>query len=46
MKINGWILALQEYDYEIFHVSGTSNILADSLTRVPRELLMKMEDEE
>jgi hypothetical protein len=45
-KINEWILRLQEFDYEIFHVSGKVNILADTLSRVPRELLIRLEEEE
>ena len=46
VKVNGWILSLQEFDYEIFHIAGTLNVVADSLSRVPRELLMRMEQEE
>lgn len=45
-KVNGWILSLQEFDYEIFYISGKTNILADSLSRVPRELICLMEEEE
>jgi hypothetical protein len=44
--VNGWILKLQEFDYEIFHIAGKLNVVADSLSRVPRELLMRMEQEE
>ena len=45
-KVNGWILSLQEFDYEIFHIAGTLNVVADSLSLVPHELLMQMEQEE
>jgi len=45
-KVNGWILKHQEFDYEIFHIAGKLNIVADSLSRVPRELLVRMEQEE
>jgi hypothetical protein len=45
-KINRWVLKLQEYDFEIYHVAGKTNILADSLSRVPRDLLLSMEAEE
>ena len=45
-KVNGWILSIQEFDYEIFHLPGKSNIIADCLSRVPKELLVKMEKEE
>jgi hypothetical protein len=45
-KVNGWILSLQEFDYEIFHIAGKTNVVADSLSRVPKELLLKMETEE
>ena len=45
-KINRWIFSLQEFDYEIFHISGKSNIVADRLSRIPKELLLKVEEEE
>jgi len=45
-KVNGWILKLQEFDYEIFHIAGKLNIVSDSLSRVPRKLLVRMEQEE
>jgi len=45
-KVNGWILKLQEFDYKIFHIAGKLNIVTDSLSRVPRELLVRMEQEE
>jgi len=45
-KINRWILKLQEFDYEIYHIPGKQNILADSLSRVPKDLLVAMEEEE
>jgi transposase InsO family protein len=44
--VNGWILSLQEFDYEIFHIAGKTNIVADALSRVPKDLLTKMEAEE
>jgi hypothetical protein len=44
-KVNGWILKLKEFDYEIFHIAGKLNVVADSLSRVPRELLVRMEQE-
>jgi len=45
-KVNGWILKLQEFDYEIFHIAGKLNIVVDRVSRVPRELLVRMEQEE
>jgi hypothetical protein len=46
LKISTWILALQEYDYEIYHIEGKTNILPDSLSRVPKDLMRKLEAEE
>ena len=34
-RIARWILKLQEYDYEIVHRSGSSNRVADALSRIP-----------
>jgi len=45
-KVNGWIVSLQEFDYEIFHITGKSNIVADSLSSIPKELLLKIEEAE
>lgn len=36
-RLTRWALALQEFDLEIQYVSGKNNILADTLTRYPRE---------
>jgi hypothetical protein len=46
LKVSTWILALQEYDYEIYHIEGKTNILPDSLSRVPKDLMQKLEAEE
>jgi len=46
VKVNGWILKLQEFDYEILHIAGKLNVVVDSLSRVPQELLVRMEQEE
>ncbi|KAL7266875.1 hypothetical protein RUND412_010561 [Rhizina undulata] len=46
LKINAWVLALQEFDYQIYHVPGWQNIVADVLSRVPRDLLVQMDEEE
>lgn len=32
-----WRLALEEYEYEIKYKSGKTNVIADSLSRLPRE---------
>ena len=34
-RIARWILKLQEYDYEIVHRPGSSNRVADALSRIP-----------
>lgn len=35
-KIVRWRLAIQEYDFSIRHIKGTSNKIADYLSRVPQ----------
>ena len=35
-KLMRWILALQEYDFVIIYGTGTSNVLADALSRLQR----------
>jgi hypothetical protein len=35
VKVNGWILKLQEFDYEIFHIAGKLNVVPNRLSRVP-----------
>lgn len=35
-RLTRWALALQEFDLEIQHISGKENIVADTLTRYPR----------
>lgn len=36
-RLTRWALTLQEFDLEIQHVSGKNNIVANTLTRYPRE---------
>ena len=36
-KVIRWKLALQEYSFQIEHIEGSKNILADFLSRVPTE---------
>jgi len=35
-RLTRWALALQEFDFEIVHIPGKENIVADTLTRYPR----------
>lgn len=37
-RITRWVLALQEYDYEIRYISGKENIVPDILSRAPVRL--------
>jgi len=37
-RVARWLLAIQQYDVEIFHIKGANNVLADILSRYPREL--------
>lgn len=34
-KLMRWSLILQEYDYEVKHIKGKSNVVADCLSRAP-----------
>ena len=34
-RLSRWILALQEYDFEIEHIKGKTNVVADALSRSP-----------
>jgi len=35
-RMTGWLLILQEYNIELKHITGESNIFADSLSRIKR----------
>ena len=37
-RITRWILAMQEYDFEIMHCKGRDNIVADILSRRPEDI--------
>ena len=39
-RITRWILAIQEYDFEILHCKGSENIVADILSRYPEDSQM------
>jgi glutamate-1-semialdehyde aminotransferase len=41
-----WALKLSEYDYEIQHIAGKQNILADALSRRPDYMEGKIENPE
>lgn len=34
-KFGRWVLALQEYDFEVCHIRGKANPVADGLSRNP-----------
>lgn len=36
-KFARWIMELQEFDFQIHHLKGTENIVADTLSRYPVE---------
>ena len=38
-RIARWIIKLQEYDYEIIHPPGSTNRVADALSRIPTNAL-------
>ena len=35
LRITRWSLILQEYDFDVIHVKGKSNVVADALSRCP-----------
>ena len=35
MRVQKWMRALQPFDFDLRHISGKSNVIADSLLRVP-----------
>ena len=37
-RITRWILAIQEYDFEIVHCKGRDNVVADVLSRHPEDM--------
>ena len=49
-KLNRWYNILQRYTYKIFHVSGSSNVVADALSRInhgaeePHDVMVIEED--
>ena len=46
-KVRRWKLALQEFDFDIEHVAGKDNIVADAFSRLcPSQQLSKPSDEE
>lgn len=34
-RLTRWVLTLQEYDFEVVHVPGVDNVIADALSRSP-----------
>ena len=43
-RIARWILKLQEYEYEIVHRPGSSNRVADALSRIPTNAVFFLND--
>jgi len=39
-KLTRWALAIQEYDLDIVHIEGKSNVVADALSRARPELIV------
>lgn len=37
-RLERWFLTLQEYDFEIVHIPGKDNVVADALSRLPEGL--------
>lgn len=37
-RLTRWVLFLQQFDFEISHIKGKDNIIADTLSRYPSEL--------
>ena len=42
-RLQRWAVVLSEYDYRIEHVSGSSNVTADFLSRLPQKLTQQEE---
>lgn len=45
-RVDRWGIALQEFEYEIKHIAGTKNQVADCLSRYPVESVSTKEDQQ
>ena len=41
-KLMRWALTLMEYDYEVIHIKGKSNVVADALSRAPLDITINV----
>ena len=43
-RLQRWAVILSEYDYSIEHIKGSSNVIADCLSRLPMKLSASQEE--
>jgi len=41
-----WKLAIQEFDFQIRHIPGEENEVADALSRIPEEMPLERQERE
>lgn len=45
MRIQRWLLSLQPFDFDVQHISGKNNVIANCLSRYPNKRLPMDEEE-